>query len=121
DPREIAALEQWIDGGAEWDAQRWASLNLPEKTEVSFGSLPERYRPILALALSPDASLLAVGRGDAIDWYRVASGEGEAPNLALEHRHTVRAHVDAVQALAFSPDGKKLASGGFRSLLLWDP
>src|SRR5690606_8550875 len=28
---------------------------------------------------------------------------------------------DAVQSLAFSPDGKRLASGAFRSVRIWDP
>ena len=37
DPREIAAIEKWIDAGAPWDADRWAKLNLPEKTEVTRG------------------------------------------------------------------------------------
>ncbi|MEX2578167.1 MAG: c-type cytochrome domain-containing protein [Verrucomicrobiales bacterium] len=119
-PKEIIALEEWIDEGAPWDADKWAKLNLPERTEVTTAGLPERYVPVLAMALSPDQSTLAVGRGNAIDWYRVVAGEGEAPPLSLEHAATSEGHADVVQSLAFSPDGKTLASGGFRSLLLWN-
>ncbi|MBP6602300.1 MAG: hypothetical protein KA250_10880, partial [Verrucomicrobiales bacterium] len=40
EPKEIAALENWINEGAPWDAARWATLNLPPKTEVVRGDLP---------------------------------------------------------------------------------
>lgn len=121
-PREIAALEQWIDAGASWDADRWAKLNLPEKTDVARGTLPASYAPILALALSPDRKILAVGRGGSIDWYRLVPAEkDQTPAFRLEHASTTAAHDDAVQSLAFSPDGKRLASGGFRSIRFWDP
>jgi WD40 repeat protein/mono/diheme cytochrome c family protein len=122
DPRQIAALEQWIDAGAPWDEKRWVQLNLPEKTEVTRGILPETYAPILALALSPDRKILAAGRGDTIDWYRVVPADpGKAPAFRLESFASTAAHDDLVQSLAFSPDGKRLVSGGFRSVRFWDP
>jgi WD40 repeat protein len=122
DPREIAAIEKWIDAGAPWDADRWAKLNLPEKTEVTLGPLPAGYAPIVAVALSPDRQTLAVGRGGAIEWYRVVPAEKDkTPAFQLQHAATSAAHEDVVQSLAFSHDGKRLASGGFRSVKLWDP
>lgn len=122
DPREIAAIEKWIDAGAPWDADRWAKLNLPEKTEVTRGPLPATYAPILALALSPDRKTLAVGRGSAIEWYRVVPAEKDkTPAFQLQHTATSAAHDDVVQSLAFSPDGKRIVSGGFRSVRFWDP
>lgn len=122
DPREIAAIEKWIDAGAPWDADRWAKLNLPEKTEVTLGPLPAGYAPIVAVALSPDRQTLAVGRGGAIEWYRVVPAEKDkTPAFQLQHAATSAAHEDVVQSLAFSHDGKRLASGGFRSVKFWDP
>lgn len=119
DPREIAAIEEWIDAGAKWDSEHWAKLNLPEKTEVTRGTMPDSYAPVASMALSPDTKLLVAGRGNRIEWYRVTAGEGETPPLQLEHFHSSPGHSDLVQSLAFSPDGKTVASGGFRSLRLW--
>lgn len=121
DPRQIAAMEQWINEGAKWDDDLWAKLNLPEKIEVTRGTLPESYHPILAIALSPDRKLLAVGRGSAIDWYRIEPGETGKTETKVEYAGTSPGHADAVQSLDFSPDGKQLVSGGFRSLRFWDP
>lgn len=120
-PREIVALEEWIDEGAHWSKDEWAKLNLPERKDVTFQQLPDTYTPILAIALSPDQTTLAVGRGNLIDWYRVEKGVGENPALSLEASRTSSGHVDVVQSLAFSPDGKTLVSGGFRSVLFWNP
>lgn len=122
DPREIAAIEKWIDAGAPWDSERWAKLNLPERTEVTTAPMPVGYAPILAVALSPDRKTLAVGRGGSIEWYRIVPAEKDkTPAFQLQHTGTSAAHDDAVQSLVFSPDGKRLVSGGFRSVKFWDP
>ena len=121
DPREIAALEKWVNEGAKWDANHWVKLNLPAKTEVARGSLPPIYQPIFAVALSPDRTVLAVGRGSAIDWYRITPGEAGKTEPSLARTASSPGHNDAVQSLAFSPDGKRLVSGGFRSVRFWDP
>ncbi|MDX1579754.1 MAG: hypothetical protein R3266_14815, partial [Gemmatimonadota bacterium] len=121
EPQEIAAIEAWIEKGAPWDAERWASLNLPERTEVTTGPLPAPYTPLLALAISPDGTTLAAGRGNLVEWYRVSAEEGDGGGLVLEKTATSRGHADVVRSLAFSPDGKTLASGGFRTVLFWNP
>ncbi len=121
EPRAIAAIEKWIDEGAKWDAEKWARLNLPEKFDVTRGKLPERYEPVFSVAISPDNKILAAGRGEVIDWYTVKPGEGDKPVPELEFRSSSTGHADAIQSLAFSPDGKTLASGGFRSVKFWNP
>jgi WD40 repeat protein/mono/diheme cytochrome c family protein len=120
-PRQISSIEQWINDGAKWDDDLWARLNLPEKIEVARGTLPDIYHPILAIALSPNGKLLAVGRGSAIDWYRIEPDATGKAETKVEYAGTSPGHADAVQSLDFSPDGKLLVSGGFRSLRFWDP
>ncbi len=121
DPREIVAIEKWINEGAKWDAKKWASLQIPAKREVPLSTLPADYAPILAVALSPDGKILAVGRGSYIDWYDLKQPDKDKQVWQLEFKVSRKAHSDVVQSLAFSSDGKQLASGGFRSLLLWNP
>ena len=78
DPREIAAIETWINEGAEWDAERWSALQLPGKQDVELTGLPSTYAPVFALALSPNGRNLAVGRGSRIDWYAVEQPDDTA-------------------------------------------
>ncbi|MEC5129105.1 c-type cytochrome domain-containing protein [Verrucomicrobiales bacterium BCK34] len=119
DPREILAIEKWINDGAKWDSAKWASLQLPEKREVKLAALPDTYTPVLAMAISPDGKTLAVGQGSRIDWYAITKPDEKKEAWELKFRISSTAHSDAVQSLTFSDDGKTLASGGFRSLLLW--
>ena len=68
----------------------------------------------LALAFSPDGSLLASGHVDgSIHLWDMA--RGEEVQVRLRHEQ------EMVSALAFSPDGRTLATGGVDSTLkLWD-
>jgi WD40 repeat protein len=85
---------------------------------------------VAAVAFSPDRKTLATGGGDDTvrlwdvatgrevrrlwEGARTVQGPGEAPVLIGEQFH--------VTTLAFSPDGKLLASaGGDETLRLWDP
>ena len=109
---QIGTLRNWIDAGAAWDEK---VLNAPaaRETPANFGLLPSGYEPVLALALSPDEKTLVVGRG----------GRLFVHDLSVPERPLMKelaAHRDAVQSLAWSQDGRWLASGGFRKVMLWD-
>jgi WD40 repeat protein len=68
---------------------------------------------VLAITLSPDGEKLAVGRGGSVVIHDAS--QTNFPVLAQ-----FEAHRDAVQALAWSGDGRWLASGGFQRLVLWN-
>ncbi|MBC8245677.1 MAG: hypothetical protein H8E20_14955 [Verrucomicrobia bacterium] len=112
DDKQIAALGQWIDAGAEWLP---AELLIEAKRldPAKLGQLPGGYRPVFAIALSPDDQQLAAGHGNVVTVHNVA--EKDQPPLAK-----LTGHRDAVQSIAWSADGKRLATGGFRKVLLWN-
>ena len=109
---EIAALRQWIDAGAAWDA---TTLNKMAATTrpVVFHDLPATYHPVLTLALSADEHWLAAGSANRVYLYDVAK-----PARPLTR--TLEGARDAVQALAWSRDGKRLAAGDYGRALVWE-
>lgn len=112
-PDEIATLKAWIEAGAEWDEVAMTSAKVATTRPIELRPLPATYHPVLALALSPDQKRLAAGRGDRVLIYDVAAKERPlVAQLATPN--------DLVQSLAWSPDGQKLASGGFRTIRMWD-
>ncbi len=109
---QIELLRRWITEGAPWDALALKDQPSAPRT-VPLAALPSAYRPVLALALSPDAKRLALGCGNEIVLYDVT---GKEPALVAR----ASAHLDPVQSLAWSPDGKRIATGAFRRVVLWN-
>ncbi|WP_298932433.1 c-type cytochrome [uncultured Ruegeria sp.] len=96
----LNAQDNWIAYGAVDGVTRILDLETGEERDFTLDR-----RPILALALSPDRSLLAVGDGegyimiiDTVEW-----------RIAQDFRATLRGPV---WALAFSVDGENLHAGG---------
>ncbi|MEQ1853840.1 MAG: c-type cytochrome domain-containing protein, partial [Chthoniobacteraceae bacterium] len=107
----IDLLRRWVKEGAPWDAA--ALKDQPSAPRaVSLAAMPSAFRPVLAIALSPDAKRLAVGCGNELVLYDVT---GKEP--AVVRRSA--AHLDPVQCIAWSPDGRRIASGAFRRVVFW--
>jgi WD40 repeat protein len=105
---EIEAVKDWIKGGATWDQK---ALTEDKLSDVNFGTLAAGYQPVAAVAASE--KYIAAGKGNRIDLYEPADKE---PKKLIE----LKGHRDVVQSLAWSPDGKRLASGGFRRIVIWE-
>ncbi len=108
---QIEAMSQWVRAGVPWDAAALAQAAAPREVKVEPN--PAWHRPVLAVALTGDGNRLAFGRGEGIEIRDVSATNH--PVLVSQ-----AAHVDAVRALAWSPDGRQLASGSFREIVLWD-
>ncbi|MBL9176242.1 MAG: hypothetical protein JNL10_22050 [Verrucomicrobiales bacterium] len=108
-PTELGLLALWIDQGAKATGRA--------EEHIQWKSLPPGLDQILSVAVDADGQFAAAGRGDRIDLYHLPTGVwvGSLADPALESG----AHRDWVNALAFSPDGQTLASGGFREIKIW--
>lgn len=96
----LNAQDNWIAYGAVDGVTRILDLTTEGERDFTLGR-----RPILALALSPDRKLLAVGDGEG---YIMVIGTLEW-RIAQDFRATLRGPV---WALAFSVDGENLHAGG---------
>ena len=113
-PEQLGLLALWIDQGAPESPKH--------EENIIWQALPGGLNPIFAVAVTGNGRYTACGRGNRVDVYRVQDGSflGRLADAALGDSNNISiAHRDEVHALAFSPDGEWLASGGFREAKLW--
>ncbi|HBJ33927.1 MAG TPA: hypothetical protein DDZ51_04005 [Planctomycetaceae bacterium] len=114
-PTELGLLALWIEQGAivgesmASDAPKWQPI-------------PQSFRPIYAVDISPDGQFAAAGRGNAVAIYDLRTNQeiGKLVDSSLpETAGPDAADIDLVQSIAFSSDGQTVATGGYRSVKLW--
>jgi WD40 repeat protein len=114
---ELGLLKLWIDQGTKGEVHGGGT--------IEWQPLPESFEPIYAVAVSPDGQLAVCNRANRLFVYHLPTKRLlaclEDPKLAKTRAggRPGIAHLDAVRALAFSPDGGLLASGGYREVKLW--
>jgi WD40 repeat protein len=118
-PEELALFKLWIDQGAR------PPQGMREKPKVIVTAPPAGVQPTRGLAISTDKSTIAASRGNQIHMYDAGSGAYVRslldPDLkGPDGKEVKAAHLSLVESLAYSPDGKFLASGGFQEVIIWD-
>jgi len=118
-PEELALIKLWIDQGAKPPSMD----RVPIKIIVT--APPASVQPVRGIAISPDKSSIAASRGNQIHIYDASSGTYIRslidPQLITPDKKPLKsAHLSLVESLAYSPDGKWLASGAFQEVILWD-
>lgn len=109
---QIRALRDWVKAGLPW-SEAALSDEGPPPPPVTLAPLPASYQPAGAVALAPDGHRLATTAGGELGLHDL-SATNPAP------AETASAHVDAIRSLTWSPDGKLLATAGFRRVSLWE-
>ena len=104
---------------------RKAPATQRERPKVIVSGPPANVHPVLGVAVSPDKKQVAASRGNQIHIYDAASGKHLRslldPQLTTPDKKPIKAaHLSIVESLAYSPDGKTLASGAFQEVVLWD-
>jgi WD40 repeat protein len=118
-PEELALIKLWIEQGAK------APSGMRVKPKVIVGLPPANVTPVLAVAVSPDKKTVVASRGNQIHIYDAAKGDYVRvlvdPELKGPDMKPVKAaHLALVESLAYSPDGKYIASGSFQEVIIWD-
>ena len=110
-PDELARLQLWVLQGAKGEVRRQA--------ELDWQPVAERVQPVYSMAFSDAGRYVAYGRGSEAAIFEVPSRTHVARLVdpALEGD---RAHRDLVNAIAFHPSEKWVATGGFREVKLWE-
>lgn len=121
-PKELGLLRQWIIEGAK-------SEGMEAGTQVNWQPIPAGMTASYAVALAPWADRVAASRANQLSVFGVDTGEELKlldPNLADVRQGEQlmypngAAHRDFVHSVAFHPNGRMLASGGFRVVKLWE-
>ncbi|MGR4879757.1 WD40 repeat domain-containing protein [Streptomyces sp. LARHCF249] len=88
-------------------------LDVSDGRTAAAANVPNRVSDVFGLAAAPDGSMLAAAMGERVVLWDPAAPEG--CDLELE------AHLSTVGAMAFSPDGRLLATGDVEGhVMLWD-
>jgi WD40 repeat protein len=90
--------------------------------EINARPLPNNEGAVYAVAFSPDGKQVASASKDqSVKLFNVADGKLLREFKAFKEKESPRGHQDAVLCVAFSPDGKRLASGGAdRTIKVWN-
>ncbi|KAH7634864.1 hypothetical protein B0T09DRAFT_276202 [Sordaria sp. MPI-SDFR-AT-0083] len=110
----IRKLESLLLSKLVWDAYRFALSN---KSIIEQAPL-QAY--ISALVFAPSRSLIKRNfKGEEPEWIQTKPAVELDWNACLQ---TLEGHSDAVNSVAFSPDGQRLASGSYdHTIKIWDP
>lgn len=108
---ELELLKAWIQQGARRGEGSVSS-------SIQWNPIAQSLQPIYAVALSKDGRFAVAGRGNLASVYDVESGE-VLSRLVDESLSVPATDLDIVQALAVSPDGQRIATGGYKTAKIW--
>lgn len=111
--QELTLVRNWIRQGASID-------DVSAGSSFDWQPIPESIRSSFALDVSPDQRFIAVGRANRVDLINADSGTVRQSLVDHQLEQDGVADVDFIQAVAVSPSGDRIATGGFQSVRIWE-
>ena len=108
---QLTLIRNWISQGAPIDHR--------SDGDIDWRPIPETIRSSYALAVSPDDQTVAVGHGNRVELVDIQLGKVADTLVDDQLMQSGVADVDVVQAIAFSPLGNLIATGGYRTVRIW--
>ena len=113
-PEELALLKRWIETGANVDNAN------PGHVQYEWQPLPPNLKTVYASTITPDGRMAASSFGNRI---RVFGTSASSPIASVQlppvDGKPTPPHLDFVQDLTISDDGRRLVSSGFRNVKIW--
>jgi WD40 repeat protein len=108
---ELALLQLWILQGAKGEVRG--------DSQLEWQPVSERVQPVYTMDLSASGRYVVYGRGSEAMVYEIPSRQHVArlidPSLGEN-----RTHLDLVNSIAIHPNGRLIATGGYREIKLWE-
>lgn len=108
---QLTRIRHWIAQGATIDQHSGA--------DIDWQPVPETIRSSYSLAVSPDDQTVAVGHANRIELLNSRTGKVADTLVDEQLSQSGVADVDVIQAIAFSPLGDLIATGGYRTVRIW--
>ncbi|MEM1069192.1 MAG: c-type cytochrome domain-containing protein, partial [Planctomycetota bacterium] len=111
-PEELGLLKLWIEQGAK-------GSDVTTSEMIQWQPIPESIRSVYAMDVSADGQLVVVGRGNRVVLFDLQSKQvlGNLVDPSLQMGDV--ADYDLIQSVAASPDGNRIATGGYRAVRIW--
>ena len=110
-PGELDLLKRWIEAGAD------PGKAMNRDSAIETRPLPGDLKPVFSAAVSADGGTIAASLANRIKLFGPDSGDAID---TLKLRSGDPPHADFVQAIVFSPDGRRIVSTGFRNAKVWE-
>lgn len=108
---QLTLIRNWISQGTPIDHR--------SDGDIDWRPIPETIRTSYALAVSPDDQIVAVGHGNRVELVDTQMGEVTDTLVDDQLMQSGVADVDVIQAIAFSALGNLIATGGYRTVRIW--
>ena len=111
-PRQLGLLRQWILEGAKGDDGGGSGT-------IAWQNMSDRLQAVYSIDADSSGRFVAAGRAGKVTVYDLKAPAQVRRLVDPELQNSQAAHRDYAHAVQFSPDGRTLATAGYRCVKVW--